>query len=218
MNTVRITSILSPLFIYVHGFNSSPDSVKACLFRDYLKAKHKHAGTGDYEVPALSHWPAKAIMQLEALITAQQRPVILIGSSLGGFYSIWLTERYKNCRAVLVNPAIYPYHLLSEWLGDNENLYTHEHYTLTREHLAQLEALVVDKVVDPQRYLLLTQTADEILDYREAVEFFDESPAFIQPGGSHGFDQFEKLIPAIISFAQGQLELPKATPLPSFIE
>ena len=76
----------------------------------------------------------------------------------------------------------------------------------------------MDKVADPQRYLLLTQTADETLDYREAVTFLDESPAFIQPGGSHGFDQFEKLIPAIISFSQGQLALPEVTPLPSFIE
>lgn len=211
--------MLSPLFIYVHGFNSSPDSVKARLFGEYLKANQEGADIGDYVVPALSHWPAEAIQQLETLITEnQQRSVILIGSSLGGFYSLWLTERYKNCTTVLVNPAIYPYHLLAEWLGENENLYTHEHYTLTREHLAQLEALAVDKVTDPQRYLLLTQTADETLDYREAVAFFDKSPAFIQPGGSHGFDQFEKLIPAIISFSRGQLELPEAIPLPSFIE
>lgn len=211
--------MLLPLFIYVHGFNSSPDSVKARLFGEYLKANHKQADIGDYSVPALSHWPSKAIMQLEALITENpQRPVLLIGSSLGGFYSLWLTERYENCTTVLVNPAIYPYHLLAEWLGDNENLYTHERYTLTREHLTQLEALAVDKVADPQRYLLLTQTADETLDYREAVEFFNESPAFIQPGGSHGFDQFEKLIPAIISFSRGQLVLPEANPLPSFIE
>lgn len=208
----------SPLFIYVHGFNSSPESVKARLLGEYL-AVHAYEHSENYLVPQLSHEPAEAMQQLESIVTDnRQRPIVLIGSSLGGYYSIWLTEHYENCTAVMVNPAIYPYRLLSEWLGDNENIYTHERYTLTRDHLQQLEAMVVDQVKDPARYLLLVQSADETLDYREAVDFFDRSIAFIQPGGSHGFDQFEKLIPAIIGFSQGRAELPEAIPLPPFSE
>lgn len=212
----------SALFIYVHGFNSSPDSIKARLLGEYFAAhKHEHEDkhSDNYLVPLLSHEPAEAMRQLESIVTDnRERPIVLIGSSLGGYYTIWLTEHYENCTAVLVNPAIYPYRLLSEWLGDNENIYTHERYILTREHLHQLEAMVVDQVKDPARYLLLVQSADETLDYREAVDFFDQSIAFVQPGGSHGFDQFEKLIPAIIGFSQGRLALPEATPLPPFSE
>lgn len=208
----------SPLFIYVHGFNSSPESIKARLLGEYFAA-HEEGRKGNYIVPALSHWPAEAMRQLESIVADnRERPIVLIGSSLGGYYSLWLTEHYENCKAVMVNPAIYPYRLLSEWLGDNENIYTHERYILTREHLQQLEAMVVDQIKDPTRYLLLVQSADETLDYREAVDFFDQSSAFIQPGGSHGFDQFEKLIPAIIGFSQGRLELPEAMPLPPFSE
>ncbi|SIS45200.1 YqiA/YcfP family alpha/beta fold hydrolase [Neptunomonas antarctica] len=208
--------MLSPLFIYVHGFNSSPDSIKARLLGEYLAM---HADKGDYVVPHLSHWPGEAMQQLEVLVQEHTgRPIVLVGSSLGGYYSLWLTEHYEHCRAVLVNPAMYPYLLLSGWLGDNQNIYTHESYTLTREHLQQLQAVAIKSINDPARYLLLVQTADEVLDYREAVEFFKHSEMFVQSGGSHGFDQFEKLIPAIISFSRGQAELPEATPLPSFTE
>ena len=46
-----------------------------------------------------------------------------------------------------------------------QNLYTGERYELTAEHLRQLEALVV-ATVHPERYLLLVETGDEVLDYR----------------------------------------------------
>lgn len=203
----------SPLFIYVHGFNSSPSSVKARLLGAYMKT---HPELGDYCVPSLSHWPAEAILQLETIITEQpNREIVLVGSSLGGYYSMWLTECHANCRTVLVNPAVYPYRLLADWLGDNQNIYTAEHYTLSPEHLHQLESFALGSIKDPSRYLLLAQTGDTTLDHKEAVAFFADSPQFIQPGGSHGFDRFEDLIPAIVAFANNQLDLPEPVPLPA---
>ncbi|WP_299180222.1 YqiA/YcfP family alpha/beta fold hydrolase [uncultured Neptuniibacter sp.] len=201
----------SPLFIYVHGFNSSPQSMKAQLFLRYMQSQ----GCGDQvEIPDLSHWPAEAMAQLKKLVEINaDRPVILLGSSLGGYYSTWLTEHYSNVSTVLINPSVRPFELLPQYLGRNENLYSGESYMLTETHLEQLLALHCEKVARPEAYLLLTQTGDETLDYREAVEKFSESPQFIQPGGSHGFEQFETLIPSILAFAQGQIKLPPATPI-----
>lgn len=200
--------------IYIHGFNSSPQSLKAQLTEQFLASEHL-AGQYQLLVPALSHWPAEAIVQLQALIDQQQgAPVLLLGSSLGGYYSLWLAEQNANCRAVLVNPAIYPHRLLRDWLGANENLYTHEQYQLTPEHLAQLEAIETEQLTG-QRYLLLTQTADETLDYREGVEKLAGQAQFVQPGGNHGFAEFYSLLPAICAFAHGRLELPEPKPLPS---
>lgn len=197
------------LIIYVHGFNSSPQSWKAQQLQSILQNTEYQV-----EVPALSHWPAEAIKQLSSLIKKHSGPVLLLGSSLGGYYSLWLTEHYPQCRAVLVNPAIYPYRLLSEWLGENQNYYTAERYQLTDKHLQQLLELEVEQLNDPSRYLLLLQTADETLDYRHALEKLPNSPAFVQEGGSHGFEQFEKLIPAVLAFAEGRVALPEPTPLP----
>jgi len=200
-----------PVMIYVHGFNSSPDSWKARC----LQAELERQGRGhQLRVPALSHWPAEAIEQLQSLIATVSGPVTLIGSSLGGYYSTWLVEHCPALRAVLVNPAVYPYRLLEEWLGQNTNLYTREQYQLTERHLEQLLALDCATLHDPTRYLLLVQTGDETLDYREAVDKYSACARFVQPGGSHGFEHFEALIPAVQAFAEGRLELPEPVALP----
>ena len=199
-----------PLFIYIHGFNSSPDSFKARFFAEWMAAN----GRGDEVlVPQLPHWPAQAIVLLEQLIEAnRQRNIILIGSSLGGYYSNWLVEKY-GVRAVLINPAVRPYELLENMLGEQSYYYSDETYELTPEHLDQLLAVNTSELEDPSRYLLLTQTADETLDYREGVEKFRDAPMLVQQGGSHGFDQFELVIPAILAFAEGRVELPSLTDL-----
>lgn len=200
-----------PVLIYVHGFNSSPDSWKARCLRAELERQGR---CHQLRVPALSHWPAEAIEQLRSEIAMASGPVTLIGSSLGGYYSTWLVEQYPALRAVLVNPAVYPYRLLQEWLGQNTNLYTREQYQLTERHLEQLLALDCATLNDPSRYLLLVQTGDETLDYREAVDKYSACAQFVQPGGSHGFEHFEALIPAVQAFAEGRLELPEPVALP----
>lgn len=202
--------MLSADLIYIHGFNSSPQSWKARL----LQSDMQRLGLGDQlQVPALSHWPAEAMEQLLAVVDQCRRPITLIGSSLGGYYASWLVEQRPALRAVLVNPAVAPYRLLEAWLGENENLYSHERYHLTREHLHQLQALETGRLQDPSRYLLLVQTADETLDYRDAVHKYAGCTQFVQEGGSHGFEQFEQLIPAIYAFAAGRIELPPALPV-----
>ena len=70
--------------------------------------------------------------------------VTLVGSSLGGFYATWLTE-HLGCRAVLVNPAITPHEGLRAYLGPQKNLYTGHAYEFTEGHLAQLEALYLER-------------------------------------------------------------------------
>ena len=200
-----------PIYIYVHGFNSSPESMKAQLFLRFMQEN----GWGDLVlVPELSHWPKLAMGQLTSLVKKHsEQPVVLLGSSLGGFYSTWLTEHYSHVRSVLINPSVKPFELLPQYLGMNENIYNGERYELTELHLSQLLAIHCEEIAKPDAYLLLTQTADETLDYREAVDKFSASPQFVQPGGSHGFEQFENMIPAILAFGQGRIELPDAQPI-----
>lgn len=198
----------TPLFIYVHGFNSSPQSMKAQVFLRYMQAQGRQ---DQVLIPNLSHWPAQAMALLREMVEANtQRPIVLLGSSLGGYYSTWLTEHYDNVRTVLINPSVRPYELLPQYLGMNQNLYSGESYELTATHLQQLLDLRCEEIKKPDAYLLMVQTADETLDYREAVARFSHSPQFVQQGGSHGFEQFEKVIPAILAFAEGRLELPDA--------
>ena len=187
-----------PLIIYIHGFNSSPASEKAQVFAEFC---HRN---DDYSlaVPALSHDPEKALAQLEALIRdAGGKVYLLVGSSLGGYYATWLAEKY-GCRAALVNPAVSPAKTLGEeFLGPQKNLYTGEQYDFTREHALFLDTLDVNPLEHPGQYLLLVQTGDEVLDYRQAVARYRGAVQVVQEGGSHRFEGFAAVMPAIMEFA-----------------
>ena len=132
----------------------------------------------------------------------ERKPASLtfVGSSLGGFYATWLAERYDT-NAVMINPSVRPFTDLERYLGPQRNLYTGEAYELTREHFAELFALRVERITRPQRYLLLVQTGDEVLDWREAVGYSRGAHQFVQGGGDHAFQDFESQIAAILRFA-----------------
>lgn len=187
-----------PLILYIHGFNSSPASAKAQDFIDYCNRHTDYA----VAVPALSHDPEQALAQLETLIReAGERIHVLVGSSLGGYYATWLAEKY-GCRAVLVNPAVSPAKTLGEeFLGPQKNLYTGEEYEFTRAYAEFLDTLDVNPVRSPGQFLLLVQTGDEVLDYQLAVTRYAQSLQVVQEGGSHRYEGFAAMLPAILEFA-----------------
>lgn len=202
-----ITSFASPqpacantTLIYLHGFNSSPESHKAQFLKSYLE---NSTYACRYIIPRLAFSPASVESAVSALIEQQMAlgPVALIGSSLGGYYGIYFAEKY-GLNAALINPAVKPYELLTDYLGENQNLYSGERYTLTTKHMDELLALDIDPVLHAKNLFLLTQTADQTLNYREALLKLKHSPAWIQSGGSHEFSNFEAVIPSIMSFLQ----------------
>ncbi len=187
------------VLLYIHGFNSSPLSHKARVTHDYCASLGMADRIG---VPELSHVPQQAIAELCEIIEAQTLPVVVIGSSLGGYYATWLAERYQ-LRAALINPAVNPAELWQSHLGLNKNYYSGRRYQITTEHVAQLQALRVETLKFPENLLLLVQTGDETLDYRLAVDKYKSSPSIIQPGGDHSFVNYEAMLPDIFRFLAG---------------
>jgi hypothetical protein len=185
------------MIVYLHGFNSSPASHKAQLLKRHLEGR----GLGDrYACPALPDAPAQAIRAIENAIQGRSpERVTLLGSSLGGFYATWLVEKL-GCRAVLINPAITPHIGLEAYLGTQKNLHTGEPYELTRAHLEGWRRLLVDRI-DPERYLLLLETGDEVLDWREAVRKYEGARMVIRQGGDHSLQCFAEMIPRIVAFS-----------------
>lgn len=184
------------MFVYLHGFNSSPYSGKALQLADYLLS----LGRGnEYFCPALNNSPRAAIEQVEAQLEAHQGPVTLIGSSLGGFYATYLAEKH-GWKAVLVNPAVHAHVLLRNALGPQTNWHTGEEWILTEQHLAELAAMDVARITLPERYLLMVQTGDEVLDYRDAVQYYAGAQHIIEADGNHGFIGFERHLARILDF------------------
>jgi predicted esterase YcpF (UPF0227 family) len=185
------------MIVYLHGLNSSPQSNKARYLKRYLGAREK---ADEFFCPQLPHLPDVAVQLVEAELTrARAKKVTLIGSSLGGFYATWLAEK-RDLRAVLINPAIDPHVGLRPFLGPQQAYHGGERYELTEEHLRQWEKLFLTHV-HPERYLLLVETGDEMLDYRVAVAKYRGARQIVVQGGDHTLASFPTHIPAILEFA-----------------
>ena len=185
------------MIVYLHGFNSTPASGKARQLAEHMAAIGRAA---DYFCPQLPNSPRDAVALVESEL-AQRRPaaVTLVGSSLGGFYATHLAEKH-GWKAVLVNPAVHAHVLMRGAVGPQTNWHTGEKWLFTEAHLAELAALDVPAISRPERYLLLVQTGDEIIDYRTAVAYYAGARQIVEEGGDHGFAGFERHLQTILDF------------------
>jgi len=190
--------------VYLHGFRSSPQSVKARRFAHAITALPASARP-TLHIPALPPDPDEAVTGVAAWIdralgAATRTSLTLVGSSLGGLYATYLAERF-GVRAVLINPAIVPYVDLRSFAGTQVNLYTGEAFEVTEAHFAALRALVAGRITQPERYFLLVRTGDELLDWRAAVERYAGACQYVLGGGDHGWTDFDDEIPSVLRFA-----------------
>ena len=182
------------MIVYLHGFNSSPQSHKAQVLQRYLAERGL---AHEYACPALPPLAREAIKAIEPWIP--NKPCF-VGSSLGGFYATNLAEK-QGLKAVLINPAIDPHVGLRAYLGPQKNLHTGEPYELTEAHLRDWEALYVPRIT-PSRYLLIVETGDEVLDYRRAVERYAGAEQVVVRGGDHSLQSFPQHLARILEFSR----------------
>ncbi len=181
------------MIIYIHGFGSSGEGAKAKLFRQYFKDKGMK-----FIAPSLSYIPELAIKTLEELVESYDEEVKLIGSSLGGYYSIYLSNKY-NVKAVLINPSIYPYKTLPKVLGNAPSFHDESSFTWMQFHIDSLKNYEVTQSNEKDLMLLL-QKGDETLNYEEALHKLPQANLILEEGGSHGFEKIERHFEAVDSF------------------
>jgi predicted esterase YcpF (UPF0227 family) len=194
---------MTSTIVYLHGFGSSPASVKARALVDFVAALPATLRPR-LHVPLLQFAPRHAVAAVADWVRGEvpspERTLTFVGSSLGGFYATHLAQRLGT-RAVLINPAIRPYDDLAQYAGTQTNLHTGEAFEVTPAHFAELAALAVARITRPERYFLMVQTGDEVLDWREAVAYYGGAHQFVQGGGDHGFQRFDAQIPPLLRFA-----------------
>lgn len=100
-------------YIYLHGFASSPKSAKVSYLLDRFRERNLELATPDFNQGDFSHLTiTRQLTQVASLL--DDRPVTLIGSSLGGLTAAWLGEKYPQVeRLVLIAPA---FGFLDHWL------------------------------------------------------------------------------------------------------
>ncbi|EGM71655.1 YqiA/YcfP family alpha/beta fold hydrolase [Shewanella sp. HN-41] len=187
------------MLLYIHGFNSSPFSDKAVMTAQYM-AEHHPSLT--FHQPQLPNTPKAAMsLLLEYVMAAREanEPLTYIGSSLGGYFASYLAEHYGG-RAVLVNPAVKPFELFDEFMGPQFNPYTGQHYQVLPEHKLEVAEFNTAVIRNPDRFLVLLQTGDEVLDYREALNKYHHCQLRIEAGGDHSFVGYGKYLQTVSHF------------------
>lgn len=156
--------------------------------------------SGQFWCEPLPVSPRRAIEAIENVIAGCADRPALVGSSLGGYYSTFLAEKH-DLRAVLINPAVIAHLSLAEFVGPQTNPYTGETFDFTTDHVAELCNLEVSTLSKPERYWLLVETGDALLDYRDAVQRYAGARQTVVEGGDHSFRSFPRFIDPIIEFA-----------------
>jgi len=189
--------------LYLHGFNSSPQSHKAQLISQYMQQRQCAEQLLCPQIPAI---PEQARLFLEQLVeqTLENHQLNFIGSSLGGYYATYLAEKYSG-KVTLINPSVKPYETLKACLGENKFYFDDACWEFNESHIVQLEAMNTEQISEAQRYLVLLQTGDETLDYREAKVKYKNTECIIEQGGDHSFVELERFIPKIMQFSNIQI-------------
>lgn len=182
---------------YLHGFASSSQSEKARLTQDYF------AALPGVQLRALDlpYTPAEAMATLQQQITTP--PAAIIGSSLGGFLATVLAEQY-GCRACLINPAVAPHQVLADYVGDYLHPVLQQRYQVRTEHMSQLASLMPLTLKRPEQYFVLLQSGDEVLDYRQALEYYQGARFELVEGGDHSFVGYQQYLTQIAEFCLQQ--------------
>ncbi|KPJ95325.1 MAG: hypothetical protein AMJ55_04000 [Gammaproteobacteria bacterium SG8_15] len=189
------------MIVYLHGFSSGAASQKA-------NALQKALAPTLVIVPEYpSHRPHDSIAMLTECLRTQstqsdRQKILLVGSSLGGYYAQYLAARLDFISGViLINPALQPQLTLKPYIGQQTNQVTRELFEFSQKDFLELAEfdVPVNKISTPM--LVLLDEGDELIDYQYAAHHYNDiGRVIVYPGGSHWFDHVPDAIPEIRAF------------------
>jgi predicted esterase YcpF (UPF0227 family) len=188
---------MAKILLALHGFHSSPNSLKIQQMDAYLT---QHFPEITLVCPQLPCLPEQMWETIKAIFEQHKTDQIAVmGSSLGGYLATKAASVYQT-KTLLINPAVAPYRLLQCYAGMQTHPYTADNYLIDEDYMAHLKALEVTCLSDPQKYWVLLQEADQVLDYREAAEKYKQCKITCEAGGEHSFIGFDRYLSDIIQF------------------
>lgn len=188
--------IMAKILLALHGFHSSPESLKIQQMSTYLA---RFSPEITLISPQLPCFPEQMWRMIESVFEKHQGDQIAVmGSSLGGYLATKIAQKYC-VKVLLINPAVSPWHLFS-YAGQQTHPYTLECYQIDAIYLAQLKALDVAYFGSLEQCWVLLQEGDEVLDYHQALVKYQHCKITCESGGAHRFIGFERYLPDIINF------------------
>ncbi|MDO9158854.1 MAG: YqiA/YcfP family alpha/beta fold hydrolase [Burkholderiaceae bacterium] len=191
--------------LYLHGFRSSPRSMKAQKMADLMARQHPDVA---FECPQLPPSPRVAMQEVSAQLArwalGPAEQLVVMGSSLGGFYATWVAERVPAAaaaRVVLINPAVTPEHDLARHIGELTSWHNpEERFFFRPEFVGELRELHAGPLTQPQRYQVWAATGDEVLDWRAMQARYQACPGLqVVQGSDHALSDFDTHLPTMLA-------------------
>jgi uncharacterized protein len=190
----------STLLVYLHGFRSSPRSSKAVLTGQAIANLSTSEHPIEWYCPQLVASPKASMdMVLQHIDSSKHDRLIVMGSSLGGYYANYLAEKY-GCKAVALNPAVRAPKELAAHVGMLTSYDTNEPYDFRPEYIDELKNLQVESISNPSRYFLMAAKGDELLDWQEMVDFYKGAEQLVLEGSDHGISEYPEHLPKVLRF------------------
>lgn len=184
--------------LYLHGFRSSPQSIKARTMAQHIATHHPQV---HWWCPQLPPSPREALRQVMQGIRGWPREsMAVIGSSLGGFYATYVAEQV-GCKAALLNPAVNPARDLAKYIGEQSSWHApEERFFFQPAFVQELRDLVCGDLARPEHYLAVIAKGDEVLDWREMQARYAGAHIHLLEGGDHALSDFAVHLPTVLAF------------------
>lgn len=206
--------------VYVHGLDSDSHSTKGALLESYC---HKNHPSISVHRPDLNQSPEQVFNYLTSLVTelSQDAKTVLIGSSLGGYFST-VVSNATGCAALLLNPSTQPHVTLQRFSSESNESQLAD--TAMDNHSAKLPVLYttsggwaitpadlqwfaehpLSSIANSNKVAALIKEDDELLDANVSASFYAQQGAtvILQQGGDHRFTDFAEHLPKIIDLVQ----------------
>ena len=188
--------------LYLHGFRSSPHSMKAQKMAAIMRQRHPAVHWWCPQLPPSPEAALRGVMDEIAGWPRQAgyQSLAVVGSSLGGFYATAVAER-MGCKAVLLNPAVEPARDLARYIGEQTAWHDpDQHFFFEPRFVDELKAQHAGPLKTPENYLAIIAKGDEVLDWREMAARYAGSRLRILEGGNHALSDFDTHVPEILDF------------------
>jgi predicted esterase YcpF (UPF0227 family) len=172
------------------------------MTKEAVRAISSEENPYEWYCPQLLASPKESMeMVIKHIEQSHAERIVIIGSSLGGFYTNFLAEKYQ-CKGVALNPAVYAARELEPHVGMMTAYDSDEPFDFKAEYIEQLRALQVEAISNPERYFLITAKGDELLDWKEMVAFYSGAKQLVLEGSDHGIADYANHLPAVIDFIE----------------
>jgi len=188
-----------PQVIYLHGLGSSPGSIKAQLVSRWCRELEIPVEMPSLSIPSFERLSVNAVIARVTELVAQlepERPLVLAGSSFGGFSALHTfarlaeAERAKVRGLFLMAPVFYPWHhtrgLLSpeiERVWREQGTFpitesaTGKDVPVHYRFIEELRTYVSDVVSLSVPTTIIHGTRDETVSHEQSIEFSSKQTA-----------------------------------------